>query len=561
MDLRKKPYYLNDRQIEWVNATRDRLSLEEKIGQLFLVIGMVDSTEELLKMYENQKFGGIMFRPTPSETLKNYVDALQGRAEVPVLVAANLEHGGSGALTEGTIFGSQMQVAATGETEQAYRLGKISAEEGKAVGVNLAFAPVCDIDRNWRNPITNTRTYGSDSQVVNAMCEAYMRGAFEEGIAVSVKHFPGDGCDERDQHLVSSINNLSCDEWDCTYGKIYRNLIDCGTQTIMAGHIMQPAWSKRINPDITDAEQKPASCSRELIQGLLRDRMNFQGVVLTDAANMMGYCSVAARKNLIPLTINAGVDMILFGRNVKEDMRYLREAVENHVVSIERIDESVTRILALKASLGLSEKTSFTDDNYAAKIATKENMQMASECADKAITLIKDTQELLPVTPEKYKRVLLHVSGDKPGFTGGSRCKDWVVDELEKAGFEVTVYDAEHCTMEETTIAADVVKSQYDVIMYFSNVINASYQVTARIQWAGNVAQEAPYFVKEIPTLLVNLGNPYGFVDAPMIRTIINTYHASPEIIHQTVEKIMGLSEFKGSCPVDPFCGMFGKDI
>lgn len=561
MDLRNKPYYLNDRQIEWVNATLDRLSLEEKIGQLFLVIGMVNSTEELVKMYEEQKFGGIMFRPTPAETLKNYVDSLQNSAKVPVLVAANLEHGGSGALTDGTIFGSQMQVAATGETKQAYRLGKISAKEGKAVGVNLAFAPVCDIDRNWRNPITNTRTYGADPQVVNDMCEAYMRGAFEEGIAVSVKHFPGDGCDERDQHLVSSINSLSCEEWDQTYGKIYRNLIDHGAQTIMAGHIMQPAWSKRINPDITDAKQKPASCSRELIQGLLRDRMNFQGVVLTDAANMMGYCSVAARKDLIPLTINAGVDMILFGRNVKEDMLYLREAVESHVVSMERINESVTRILALKASLGLSEKASFTDDNYAAKIATKENMQMASECADKAITLIKDTQNLLPVTPEKYRRVLLHVSGDKPGFTGGARCKDWVLDELEKAGFEVTVYDSEHCTMEETMVATDVMKSQYDVIMYFSNVINASYQVTARIQWAGNVAQEAPYFVKEIPTLMVNLGNPYGFVDAPMIRTIINTYHVSPEIVHQTVEKIMGLSEFKGSCPVDPFCGMFGKDI
>lgn len=561
MNLRANPYFLNGKQIDWVHRTLDELSLEEKIGQLFLVIGMSDTAEDLLKMYDEQKFGGIMFRPTPSSVLKEYVDILQQHAKVPLLVAANLEHGGSGAITDGTSFGSQMSVAATGEIKQAYRLGKISASESKQVGVNLAFAPVCDIDRNWRNPITNTRTYGADPQVVNDMCEAYLEGAFEEGIAVSLKHFPGDGCDERDQHLVASVNDLSVDEWNKTYGKIYQNLINKGAQTVMAGHIMQPAWTKAINPSVTDAEQMPASCSKELIQGLLRDRMGFNGVVLTDAANMMGYCAAAPRKDLIPLTINAGVDIILFGRNAKEDMDYLKDAVENGVVTMERIDEAVTRILALKASLGMSEMSQFTSDDFKAKITTKENLQFAAECADKSVTLIKDTQDLLPVTPDKYKRVLLHVAGDKPGFTGGARCLEWVVAELETAGFDVTVYDNQHCTMEETQVSIEEIKGKYDVIMYFSNVINASYQVTARIQWAGNVAQEAPYFVKEIPTLLVNLGNPYGFVDAPMIRTIINTYHASPEIVHQTVNKIMGVSEFKGTCPVNPFCGMFGKDI
>lgn len=557
--MKEKPFYLKDEQIEWVENTMDSMTMEEKIGQLFLVIGLADDEDELVQMYRQWKFGGIMFRPAPAASLIQWNKRLQKEAKIPLLIAANLENGGSGAVLEGTPFGSQMQVAATGEKEQAYRLGRISASEGKAAGVNLAFAPVCDIDRQWRNPITNTRTYGGDPETVLEMCSEYLKGASKEGVAVSIKHFPGDGCDERDQHLVASVNDLSCEEWDATYGKIYKTLIEQGAQTVMAGHIMQPAYTRYFTPGIRDEEILPASCSEELINGLLRSRLGFKGVVLTDAANMLGYCTAMKRSELIPATINAGVDMILFGRNVTEDMGYLKAAVQNGTVTEERLNEAVTRVLALKASMGLHamQEEEQTEESREV-IGCPEHMEAARECADKAITLVKDTQKLLPVRPETHKRVWLHISGDKPGFTGGSRCKDWVIDALKQAGFSVDVYDTEHMTMEETMVPVEEIAAKYDVIMYFSNVINVSYQTTARIQWAGNVAQEAPYFTKEMPTLLVNLGNPYGTVDAPMIPTVINTYHASKIIVDEVVKKIMGESEFKGHSPVDPFCGKWG---
>ena len=560
--MKENPFYLKDEQIEWVEKTLDSMTLDEKIGQLFLVIGLADDEEELVGMYRQWKFGGIMFRPAPAASLRQWNKRLQKEAKIPLLIAANLENGGSGAVLEGTPFGSQMQVAATGEKEQAYRLGRISASEGKAAGVNLAFAPVCDIDRQWRNPITNTRTYGGDPETVLEMCSEYLKGASKEGVAVSIKHFPGDGCDERDQHLVASVNDLSCEEWDATYGKIYKTLIEQGAQTVMAGHIMQPAYTRYFTPGIRDEEILPASCSKELINGLLRGRLGFKGVVLTDAANMLGYCTAMKRSELIPATINAGVDMILFGRNVTEDMGYLKAAVQNGTVTEERLNEAVTRVLALKASMGLHvmQEEEQTEESPEV-IGCPEHMEEARECADKAITLVKDTQKLLPVRPETHKRVWLHISGDKPGFTGGSRCRDWVIDALKQAGFSVDVYDTEHMTMEETMVPVEEIAAKYDVIMYFSNVINASYQTTARIQWAGNVAQEAPYFTKEVPTLLVNLGNPYGAVDAPMIPTVINTYHASKIIVDEVVKKIMGESEFKGHSPVDPFCGKWGTEF
>ena len=394
------------------------------------------------------------------------------------------------------------------------------------------------------------------------MCSEYLKGASKEGVAVSIKHFPGDGCDERDQHLVASVNDLSCEEWDATYGKIYKTLIEQGAQTVMAGHIMQPAYTRYFTPGIRDEEILPTSCSKELIDGLLRGRLGFKGVVLTDAANMLGYCTAMKRSELIPATINAGVDMILFGRNVTEDMGYLKAAVQNGTVTEERLNEAVTRVLALKASMGLHvmQEEKQTEESPEV-IGCPEHMEEARECADKAITLVKDTQKLLPVRPETHKRVWLHISGDKPGFTGGSRCRDWVIDALKQAGFSVDVYDTEHMTIEETMVPVEEIAAKYDVIMYFSNVINASYQTTARIQWVGNVAQEAPYFTKEVPTLLVNLGNPYGAVDAPMIPTVINTYHASKIIVDEVVKKIMGESEFKGHSPVDPFCGKWGTEF
>ena len=560
-DLSKTPFHLGKTQQEWVKKTLDQMSVEEKAGQLFLVIGQSDHDEDILDMYREFQFGGIMYRPDRADKLKNRNDKLQTLAKIPVLIAANLEAGGSGAVLEGTNFASQLEAAATGDVRQAYHLGDISAREGSAVGVNLAFAPVCDIDRNWRNPITNTRTYGSDPEIVLSMCEAYMDGAAKNGVAVSIKHFPGDGCDERDQHLVASVNDLSCEEWDATYGKIYKSLIEKGAQTVMAGHILQPAYSRNFSPELTEEQILPASCSKELVQGLLRGKLGFQGVVLTDAANMLGYCTAMKRRDLIPTTINAGVDMILFGKNLAEDLSYLIDAVRTGVVSVERLDEAVTRVLALKASLGLHEKKHFTADNYRGLIAAPESLRLAAECADQAITLVKDTQNLLPVTPKKHRRVWLHVNGDKPGFTGGSRCREMVIRALQKAGFEVDVYDAEHTTMEETVVSTEEIAKKYDVIMYFSNIINASYQTTARIQWQGAVAQEGPYFVKEVPTLMVSLGNPYGFADAPMIPTIINTYHVSQTIIDMVVEKIMGRSPFKGISPVDPFCGMFGTTL
>lgn len=238
--MKKAPYNLNDRQIKWVLDTKDRLTQEQKIRQLFCTIAYIDNEDYLSQIAEGE-FGGLMLRAMPHESVVHIVNYLQERSDIPLFIAGNMEAGMNTCSESGTHVGCQMAIAATGDVHYASELGRIVGEEADALGMNWAFAPVIDIDNNWRNPITNTRTYGSDPERVAQMGAAYVKEVQKHGVAASIKHFPGDGVDERDQHLMTSVNSLSAKEWMETYGKAYRTSIEAGALTVMAGHIMQPA--------------------------------------------------------------------------------------------------------------------------------------------------------------------------------------------------------------------------------------------------------------------------------------------------------------------------------
>ena len=267
--FRGNPFYLGDEDIAWVENTLASMTEDQKIGQLFFLITYGKDAAQTENIVNKVRAGGVMCRCMPIYELTDVLGEMQKKSAIPLLVAANLEAGGNGIVAQGTLVGSQMSVAATGDPENAARLGEVCAEEGRAVGANYAFAPVCDIDYNFRNPITNTRTYGADPAVVAECASRSVRECQSRGLAVSVKHFPGDGRDERDQHLCTTVNDLSCEEWDKTYGAIYSRLIKEGAKTFMVGHIMQPAYSKALNPALKDSEIMPASLSKELLCGLL----------------------------------------------------------------------------------------------------------------------------------------------------------------------------------------------------------------------------------------------------------------------------------------------------
>jgi beta-N-acetylhexosaminidase len=572
-DLESKPFNLSGEDIKWVQETLAGMDLETKVGQLFCLIASTEDVEAVDKILEIIKPGGLMYRPFPGATVQKNHRYLQEKSEIPLLLAANLERGGSGIASDGTDYGTQMQVAATGDEDMAYKLGVVCGREGRAVGCNWTFSPVIDIDLNYRNPITNTRTYGSDPDRVLQMAWAYVKGIHESGLAVSIKHWPGDGVDGRDQHLLISVNTLSVEEWDRSFGRVYKGMIDAGAQTVMAAHIMLPAYSKALNPGIKDEEIMPASLAPEITIKLLRERLGFNGLVVTDATSMAGFTIPMKREQAVPTVIAAGCDMFLFTINLEEDLAYMMQGVESGILTMERLDEAVTRILAFKASLKLhkrKEEGRLVPDESALEILNcAEHRAWAAECADKAITLVKDTQNLLPLTVEKHKRILLYVLGDVGGYMdAGEGSSGRFIRLLEDRGFVVTKFDYSQfagdsmwSVLELTRKSVRERKEEHDLVLYYASMKTASNQTVVRITWAQPMGIDVPKFVSDIPTAFVSVDNPYHLQDVPRVKTFVNGYTSSEHVVEALVDKLLGKSPFKGTSPVDPFCGYWDAKL
>lgn len=564
VDLKAKPYCLEDDDIEWVENTLKHMSMEDKVGQLFCEI--VNSAEEdnMDRIFSKVKPGAIMFRPISMEKTHQMIKNLQERSDIPMLISGNLERGGNGCCLEGTYYGSPMQIAATDCEENAYRLGVIACKEGAALGYNWSFEPIIDIDYNPMSPITNTRTFGSNPEVIRAMGKAYMKGAHESGVAVTLKHWPGDGKDFRDQHMCSSVNTCTVEEWDATYRKNYQELIDEGADTIMAAHIRLPEYSRKLNPDIADEDILPGSLSYDITTRLLRHDMGFNGVVVSDATQMAGFTMFMKRKEAVPASIAAGVDMFLFTICYEEDVDYMLAGVKNGIITPERLDEAVTRILALKASLKLhvkkAEGTLVPPIEEAKKIiGCREHQIWAQQCADEAVTLVKNKNNVIPFTPETRKRILLRIVNNEPGCVNQyDKLSTLFKGLLQEEGFEVYDYAEEYVPcLNVSTHSIKEMAEKFDMILYLVNVGLPGEMRHNRIMWKNGMQFDVPKFSADIPEVMVSIYNPYHLMDAQMVHGYVNAYSPTETVVREVVKKLVGKSEFKGKSPVDAFCGLW----
>lgn len=377
---------------------------------------------------------------------------------------------------------------------------------------------------------------------------------------MAVKHFPGDGVDERDHHLMPTVNSLSAEEWFDSYGRVYKTLIDKGAQTVMAGHIMQPALERLVDPSVKDEDMLPGSQSKALLTGILREKLGFNGLITTDATPMVGFSALRSRADAIRCAVMAGADMLVFCKSMDEDYAAVRDGLFTGSVTMERLNEAVARQLALKASLGLHHGSPPKEENLF-WLGCDEHLDWARECADKAITLVKDNQKLLPISPEKTPKIRLTVLGEQ--VTGGFGESDSISvslkQALERAGFEVALYD--YATMERGEIFTSGVKemkAKFDLSIVAANVATGSNYTSRRLDWIPLMAANEPWYGKDIPTLFISFCNPYHMVDVPFLSTFINCYSSSRFCVDAAVEKLTGKSDFTGKSPVDPWCGTWG---
>ena len=548
VDLKAKPYYLSDSQIAWVEQTIASLTLEEKIGQLFINLFADLSPDYVRNLISKYPVGGARYMGADSKTVYAMISELQKQSKVPLLVSCNCDSGGNGACKDGTYIASGAATEASGSEQVAYHVGLVSGREAAAIGCNWNFDPCVDILFNWRNTIVNTRAYGTDADTVYRYASQYIKGIQQSNIATCVKHFPGDGTEERDQHLVLGVNELSVEAWDASFGKVYKQVIDDGVMTIMAGHIALPAYSEKLVPGITYDEIMPATLAPELIDGLLRKQLGFNGLVVTDASHMLGMTGAMKRCDYIPRAIAAGCDMFLFFNDHEEDFGYMLDGYKRGVITEERLSDALHRILGIKAALNLhvlqQEGKLMPPEEGLSIIGCAEHLAMAAEAADLAITLVKNTKAELPISPKTHKRLRLHtLYGEMGGIHGNSNASEKIIiEELEKAGYEVTLVDG--TTRDKGKVSA--YSRDYDAAFVFADISGYAAENNYRIRWKCPMSNDIPWYVWELPTVFISLNYTTHLTDVPMVKTYINAYSNTREVIRQTIAKIAGESEFKG---------------
>ena len=587
VNLKAKPYYLSDEDIAWVQSTIAGMTKEEKVGQLFFQLTAGMDEAYLRELMEKYHLGGCRYNNMPGQYVQMQNRILQKYAKVPVIIACNTETGGNGSCSDGTYIAPGIKIGATGKEQYAHDLGRMANEEAAALGCNMAFAPVCDIHYNWENTEVVARAFGNDPERVARMSKAYLDGAHTiPGFACAAKHFPGNGQDFRDAHLANNINTCTEEEWMATYGMVYKTLIDADLDAIMGGHIMMPEYMRAVKPGITDEEMMPATLCPEIMTGLLRDKLGFNGMVVTDASHMVAMTDRMTRKDMLPAAINAGCDMFLFFNDPEEDFAIMLDAYTSGIISEERMTEALTRIIGLKAHMGLHKKAKEELVPAEAPVLGKDEYKAAAAAiSHDAVTLVKyKDQDVLPLTPEKYKRIMIvYVKGPagpmdllmKLAMGGAAAQKnpaEELRDRLIEKGFDAFIYVSPLEKIKEQIAAGEKpslnlyfagknaiadFKSQQDLVITVFDV--AVGRPSFGMSKGGG---EVPWYVFELPVIGLSVNAPTMLADVPQLRTYINAYDSKPATMDAIIEGLLtGPEAFRGKDPIDSFCGLWDARI
>jgi beta-N-acetylhexosaminidase len=545
--LRRAPFHLDDAGITWVETTLAGLSPDARAGQLFVHSSMGKDPGELARLAALQPAGITRFYTSDLDYEIDFIDSLRASAPLPLLISADLE-GSRMSLPFGTEVPNPLALAAINDTDASRDIARIMAQEARAMGINWSFTPVLDINAAFRSPIVATRGFGANPDIIQAHALAQIEVFQSNGVAATVKHWPGEGHDDRDQHLVTTINPLTLPEWDASHGALYRAAIDAGVLSVMSAHIAFPAFVRELQPDAGIEAYRPASVSRILNDDLLRGRLGFNGLIVSDATPMAGFGSWGPRTQMLPEVIENGCDLILFSPDPAADLALIKTAIADGRISPARLQAALIRILGLKAALGL-HKTAFTPAaSQRAQLGRPANRTAAQAISNRAPTLVKDVQNLLPLSPAKTKRLLI-VSGGIISPIHPEPTPFDLPDLLRAEGFDVTVFAP----------GGDIDPGLHDAMIYLFGEETLLTRGRIFLDWAkvaGNFHAAMSRHWHDIPTAIISFGYPYYLYDAPRVPTYINAYATMPSMQRAVLDCLLGRTAWNSHLPHDPFCGL-----
>ncbi|HEX8264635.1 MAG TPA: glycoside hydrolase family 3 N-terminal domain-containing protein [Pyrinomonadaceae bacterium] len=527
----------------WVEKTLKSLTLREKIGQMVMVrmSGEFQNWNdprflELRRHIEENHLGGFILFRGEANSIAALTNELQRMSKHPLLFAADYERGLRMQLRTGTPFTTNMGVGATGDVQAAYRQGKIIAEEMRAIGVNWLFAPVADINNNPDNPVINIRSFGASPERVGEFVSALAKGVRDGGALATLKHFPGHGDTATDSHIGLSIVPVDKQRINSVELVPFKMGISSGVDAVMTAHLAMPKVT---------GDEVPGTLNPKITTDILRKELGFNGIVTTDAMEMGAIKKTYSDEKSVVMAVKAGADIVLLPSDARKTIDSIEAAVKSGELTEERINESVRRLLSAKYRLGLTQNRLVDLAKVNQLMEKPENVREANQTAEKSITLLRNGDNILPMTAEKASKTLfVIIAADDEPIEGIA-----LMPEIARRAPRAKIIRLDPRTVSEEYGAAVKQATDYDAIVIAPFVKRAALKGTVALP------ENQTNFVRQMlglnkPVAVVAFGSPYLIRQFPEAKNYVAAYAIEEVAQTAAARAIFGEVPFTGKLPV-----------
>jgi beta-N-acetylhexosaminidase len=540
---------------DWVESTLKGLTLREKAAQMVWPTVLGDYTsgdspqwQHLTDYVKNEKVGGFTISVGSPTEVASKLNALQEMSSIPLVFGADLEAGAGFRARGGyfipnaidlggaVVFPPEMAIGATGDTVLAYEQGKLTAIEGRALGIHIAYAPVLDVNNNPANPVINTRSYGEDPASVARLGAAFIRGVQDNGMLATGKHFPGHGDTGTNSHLALPVVTVSRNRLDSVELVPFRAAVNSGVEAMMSFHGSMPAL---------DSSGVPGTLSQKVLTDLLRNELKFKGIIISDAMDMAGVLNQYGAVEAVKRAVAAGVDILIQPLNVSQTIEAVVAGVREGRYSEARIDESVRRILKAKRDLGLDRKKLVSLDSLRYIVGDSSHAAMARKIAEKSITLVKDSLNQVPLQSPGTNRFLSITVGRRSDLSAGVAFNGELRSQIKNLRSEFLAAEdpsADYARLERAADSADVT--------IVSSYVGQNWDAVS-----ANAPQAFASFVQRLTSkgkrlVVVSFGNPYLLDQIPGAPTYVVAWGGFSPSQTAAARALLGAQAITGRLPI-----------
>jgi beta-N-acetylhexosaminidase len=540
---------------DWVETTLKGLTLREKAAQMVWPTLLGDYTsgdspqwQHLTDYIRKQKVGGFTISVGSPTEVASKLNALQEMSSIPLIFGADLEAGAGFRARGGyfipnaidlggaVVFPPEMAIGATGDTVLAYEQGRLTAIEGRALGIHIAYAPVLDVNNNPANPVINTRSYGEDPASVARLGAAFIRGVQANGMIATGKHFPGHGDTGTNSHLALPVVTVSRNRLDSVELVPFRAAVNGGVEAMMSFHGSMPAL---------DSSGVPGTLSQKVLTGLLRDELKFKGMIISDAMDMAGVLNQYGAVEAVKRAVGAGVDILIQPLDVPQTIDAVVAGVSEGRYTEARIDESVRRILKAKQDLGLDRRKLVSLDSLRFIVGDSTHVAMARRIAEKSITLVKDSLSQVPIPMAGTSRVLSITVGRRSDLSAGVAFNLELRSQIKNLRAEFLAAEdpsADYARLERAADSADVI--------IVSSYVGQNWDAVS-----ANAPQAFASFVRRLTAkdkrvVVVSFGNPYLLQQIPWIPAYVVAWGGFSPSQTAAARALLGTQAISGKLPI-----------